>query len=128
MTNEEYQIILMRTLHIVQINLDFSLQNQDVYMQGLLRTINKNLPLYFDIINESYSSESIEENNQFLNFTKIILEFTDHLENLYFNFYNKSHITIDFIQEYIISVTNNILTKFNKNYENLLYTGKYILL
>ena len=121
MTNEEYQIILMRTLHIVQINLDFSLQNQDVYMQGLLRTINKNLPLYFDIINESYSSESIEENNQFLNFTKIILEFTDHLENLYFNFYNKSHITIDFIQEYIISVTNNILTKFNKNYENLLY-------
>ena len=26
MTNEEYQIILMRTLHIVQINLDFSIR------------------------------------------------------------------------------------------------------
>ena len=120
MTNEEYQIILMRTLHIVQINLDFSLQNQDVYMQGLLRIINKNLPLYFNIINDTYS-ENEEEQTSFLNFTKVILEFTEHLEDLYYNFYNASHITIDFIQDYIISVTNDILLKFNKNYDNLLY-------
>ena len=120
MTNEEYQIILMRTLHIVQINLDFSLQNQDVYIQGLLRIINKNLPLYFNIINDTYS-ENEEEQTSFLNFTKVILEFTEHLEDLYYNFYNASHITIDFIQDYIISVTNDILLKFNKNYDNLLY-------
>ena len=33
MNNEEYQIILMRTLHIIQINLDFSLQKEDIYIQ-----------------------------------------------------------------------------------------------
>ena len=125
MTNEEYQIILMRTLHIVQINLDFSLQNQDVYMQGLLRIINRNLPLFFGIISDNYS-ENEQEQSEFLNFTKVILEFTEHLEDLYYNFYNTSHITIDFIQDYIITVTNNILSKFNKNYENLLYKqGSY---
>lgn len=31
MTDEEYQIILMRTLHIIQINLDFSLQKRCIY-------------------------------------------------------------------------------------------------
>ena len=127
MTNEEYQIILMRTLHIVQINLDFSLQNQDVYMQGLLRTINRNLPLYFNIINNNYS-DNAQEQSEFMNFTKIILEFTDNLEDLYYNFYNTSHITIDFIQDYIITVTNNILSKFNQNYDNLLYKqGNYYI-
>ena len=106
MTNEEYQIILMRTLHIVQINLDFSLQNQDVYMQGLLRLINKNLPLYFNLINDNYS-ENEQEQLEYMNFAKLILEFTDNLEDLYYNFFNTSHITIDFIQDYIISVTNS---------------------
>ena len=120
MTNEEYQIILMRTLHIVQINLDFSLQNQDVYMQGLLRLINKNLPLYFNLINDNYS-ENEQEQLEYMNFAKLILEFTDNLEDLYYNFFNTSHITIDFIQDYIISVTNNILSKFNGNLDNLLY-------
>ena len=125
MTNEEYQIILMRTLHIVQINLDFSLQNQDVYMQGLLKLINKNLPLYFNLIIDNYSDIE-QEQTEFSEFIKIILEFTENLEDLYYNFYNTSHITIDFIQDYIISVTNNILSKFNKNYDNLLYKqGNY---
>ena len=125
MTNEEYQIILMRALHIIQINLDFSLQNQDVYIQGLLRTINKNLPLYFNLITDNFS-ENIQEQSEFSNFTKIILEFTDNLEDLYYSFYNTSHITIDFIQEYIITVTNNILSKFSQNYDNLLYKqGNY---
>ena len=120
MTNEEYQIILMRALHIVQINLDFSLQNQDVYMQGLLRLINKNLPLYFNLINDIYT-ENEQEQLEFVNFGKLILEFTDNLEDLYYNFYNTSHITIDFIQDYIISVTNTILSKFHQNLDNLLY-------
>ena len=87
MTNEEYQIILMRTLHIVQINLDFSLQNQDVYMQGLLKLINKNLPLYFNLIIDNYSDIE-QEQTEFSEFIKIILEFTENLEDLYYNFYN----------------------------------------
>ena len=119
MTNEEYQIILMRTLLIVQINLDFSLQNSDVYMHGLLKIINRNLPLYFNLIIDNYS-EIEQEQIEFSEFIKIILEFTDNLEDLYYNFYNTSHITIDFIQDYIISVTNNILLKFNKKYDNSL--------
>ena len=120
MTNEEYQIILMRTLHIIQINLDFSLQKKDVYVQGLLRAINGNLPLYFDFLNEKYDIKNIgEEQIEIYNFNKIILDFTEHLEDLYYNYFNSTHITLDLIQDYIISVTNNILSKFNKNYDNL---------
>ena len=61
MNNEEYQIILMRTLHIIQINLDFSLQKEDVYIQGLLRVMNKNLPLYFDLLNDNFEKEIYED-------------------------------------------------------------------
>ena len=120
MTNEEYQIILMRTLHIIQINLDFSLQKKDVYIQGLLRSINKNLPLYFDFLNDKYDViGGDEEQIEMCNFSKIILEYTEHLEDLYYNFFNSTHITLDLIQDYIISITNNILSKFSKNYDNL---------
>ena len=120
MTNEEYQIILMRSLHIVQINLDFSLQKKDVYIQGLLRAINKNLPFYFNFMNDKYSSlKGEEEHIEMYNFSKIIIDFTDHLEDLYYNFFNSTHITLDLIQEYVISITNNILSKFSKKYDNL---------
>ena len=122
-SNEEYQIILMRILHIVQINLDFSLQKQDVYIQGLLRTLNLNLPLYFQLLSGKYDddeNEAEEEEISFCNFNKMILEFTDNLEDLYYNFFNSSHITLDLIQEYIISTTNNILSNFNQKYDNLL--------
>jgi len=121
-SNEEYQIILMRIFHIVQINLDFSLQKQDVYIQGLLRSINKNLPLYFNLLFFKFDDDKITEEEQMnlYDFTKMILEFTDNLEDYYYSFFNSTHITLDLIQEYIISVTNNILIKFNKNYDNLL--------
>ena len=120
MTNEEYQIILMRSLHIVQINLDFSLQKKDVYIQGLLRAINKNLPFYFNFMNDKYSPlKGEEEHIEMYNFSKIIIDFTDHLEDLYYNFFNSTHITLDLIQEYVISITNNILSKFSKKYDNL---------
>ena len=122
MTNEEYQIILMRILHIVQINLDFSLQKQDVYVQGLLRSMNLNLPLYFQLISEKYEDENIagDESIEFYNFSIMILEFTETLEDLYYNYFNSSHITLDLIQKYVISGTNNILSKFSKKYDNLL--------
>ena len=121
MTNEEYQIILMRTLHIVQINLDFSLQKKDVYIQGLISSINMNLPFYFNFLNDKYDDDNIPEEGHIniYNFTKIIMDFTEHLEDLYYNFFNSTHITLDLIQDYIISVTNIILSKFNKNYDNL---------
>ena len=121
MTDEEYQIILMRSLHIVQINLDFSLEKNDVYVQGLLRSINKNLPLYYDFLGDKYDIKNAGEEEQIkmCNFSKIILEYTEHLEDLYYNFFNSTHITLDLIQDYIISITNNILSKFSKNYDNL---------
>ena len=121
MTDEEYQIILMRTLHIFQINLDFGLQNKDVYIQGILRVINKNLPLYFELLSDKYDAEPSWEETEIdlWNYNKMIIEFTDHLEDLYYNFFNSTHVTLDLIQEYILSVTNNILSKFNSNYENL---------
>ena len=122
MTDEEYQIILMRTLHIIQINLDFSLQKNDVYIQGLFRAINKNLPLYFELLSDKYDVEisGEEEELELINFSKMIVEFTEHLEDLYYNFFNSTHITLDLIQEYILSFTNNILSKFEKNYDNLI--------
>ena len=134
MTNEEYQIILMRILHIAQINLDFSLQKKDVYVQGLLRSINLNLPLYFELLSDKYDKDynaEEEEMFQFSSFNKMILEFTDNLEDLYYNFFNSAHITLDLIQKYVISATKNILSKFNKRYDNLLdkqgniYTCEY---
>ena len=121
MTDEEYQIILMRTLHIVQINLDFGLQNKDVYIQGILRVINKNLPLYLELLSDKYDVEPSWEEAEIdlWNYSKMIVEFTDHLEDFYYNFFNSTHVTLDLIQEYILSATNNILSKFNSNYENL---------
>ena len=119
MTNVEYQTRLMRILHIVQINLDFNLQKTDVYLHGLLRSINKNLPLYFDLIYNNYGHNNDNENSM-SNFSKSILEFVEHLESLYFDFFNSTHITLDLIQEYIINITNNLLSKFSCNLENLI--------
>ena len=118
-SNVEYQTRLMRILHIVQINLDFNLQKQDVYLHGLLRSINKNLPLYFDLLVDNFEAND-ENENSIANFGKTVLEFVGHLENLYYDFFNSTHITLDLIQEYIINVTNNLLTKFNCNLENLI--------
>ena len=118
MTNLEYQTKLMRILHIVQINLDFNLSKSDVYLHGLLRSINKNLPLYFDLLIDNIENNDSEDS--FMNFGKTILEFGDHLETLYYDFFNSTHITLDLIQEYIINVTNNLLSKFSCNLENLI--------
>ena len=122
MTDEEYQIILMRILHIVQINLDFSLQKNDVYVQGLLRSINKNLPFYFELLSDKYNEEKLndEEQMDLYHFTKNLLEFTENLEDLYYNFFNSTHITLDLIQKFVISMTNSILRKFKKKYDNLI--------
>ena len=54
------------------------------------------------------------------NFSKNILEFVEHLESLYYDFFNSTHITLDLIQEYIINFTNNLLSKFSCNLENLI--------
>ena len=118
-TNVEYQTRLMRILHIVQINLDFNLQKKDVYLHGLLRSINRNLPLYFDLLYDNVEQNNDNENSM-SNFGKTILEFVDHLESLYYDFFNSTHITLDLIQEYIINITNNLLSKFSCNLENLI--------
>ncbi len=118
-TNVEYQTRLMRILHIVQINLDFNLQKSDVYLHGVLRAINKNLPLYFDLLINNLPIDT-ENENSISNFGKTISEFVDHLETLYYDFFNSTHITLDLIQEYIINSTNNLLSKFSCNLENLI--------
>ena len=76
--------------------------------------MNKNLPLYFDLLNDDFEKEIYEDSevDELRNFSKLIIEFTDHLESLYYDFFNSSHITIDLISDYIIGVTNTILSKF----------------
>ena len=119
MSNVEYQTRLMRILHIVQINLDFNLQKTDAYLHGVLRSLNKNLPLYFDLLIDNLGSDN-ENENSMANFGKTILEFVDHLESLYYDYFNFTHITLDLIQEYIINMTNNLISKFSCNLDNLI--------
>ena len=119
MSNIEYQTRLMRILHIIQINLDFNLQKNDVYLHGLLRSINKNLPLYYSLLVDNPQDNNLDENS-IANFGKTISEFVDHLETLYYDFFNSTHITLDLIQEYIINVTNNLLSKFSVNLDSLI--------
>ena len=121
MTNTEYQTRLMRILHIIQINLDFNLQKTDVYLHGLLRSINPNLPLYFILLdNRIKENDSDSDEKNIYNFKKNILEYVEHLETFYYDYFNYNHITLDLIQEYIINITNNLISKFSCNLENLI--------
>jgi len=119
MTNTEYQTRLMRILHIIQINLDFNLQKTDVYLHGLLRSINPNLPLYFILLDNKIKENDSDENSIY-NFRKNILEYVEHLETFYYDYFNYNHITLDLIQEYIINITNNLINKFSCNLDNLI--------
>ena len=48
MTLEQYQICLTRIFDLIQFNFDFNLQNNDIYLNGLLRCINQDLPLFYE--------------------------------------------------------------------------------
>ena len=113
MTLEEYQICLTRIFDLIQFNLDFNLQKKDIYLNGLLRCINKNLPLFYELITDN-------ENEEFINFGKSLNDIVENLESLYFDFFNTSHVTFDLIQEYLVNATNNILSKFSYDLDNLL--------
>ena len=113
MTLEQYQICLTRIFDLIQFNLDFNLQNNDIYLNGLLRCMNKNLSLFYDLITDNESEE-------FQIFYKNCSDIIEHLESLYFDFFNFSHITFDLIQEYIVNSTNNILNKSLYSLETLL--------
>ena len=43
MTVEAYTNCLMRIIELIKFNLDFNLQKNDIYLNGLLRCLNKNL-------------------------------------------------------------------------------------
>ena len=113
LTLEQYQICLTRIIDLIQFNLDFTLQNNDVYLNGILRCINKNLELFYDIITDN-------EKDEFLIFGKNCIDIIENLETYYYDFFNSSHITFDIIQEYIISSTNMLLSKFSYNLDNLM--------
>ena len=113
MTYEKYQIYLMQILDLIQFNLGFNLQNNDVYLNGLLRCINTNLPLFYDLITDN-------EPDEFQIFYKNCNDIEDNLESLYFNYFNLSHITFEQIQEYIINITNELLSKFSIKLDNLM--------
>ena len=113
MTLDEYQICLTRIFDLIQFNLDFNLQKKDIYLNGLLRCINKNLPLFYELITDN-------ENEEFINFYKNLNGIVENLESLYFDFFNSPHITFDLIQEYLVTSTNDILSKFSYNLNNLL--------
>ena len=118
MSLEQYHIWLTRIFDIIQFNLDFNLQNNDIYLHGLLRCINKNLPLFYDLITDN-------EGEEFQIFYKSCTDIVEHLESLYFDFFNSSHITFDLIQEYIINTTNNLLSKCSYNLDNLIDNQGY---
>ena len=113
MTLEQYQICLTRIFDLIQFNLDFNLQNTDVYLNGLLRCFNKNLPLFYDLITDN-------EKEEFLMFGKNCDDIVENLESYYYDFFNTSHVTFDLIQEYIISSTNILLSKCSYNLDNLM--------
>ena len=113
MTMEQYQICLTRLFDLIQFNLDFNLQNNDVYLNGLLRSINKNLPLFYDLITDN-------EKEEFLIFGKKCNDIVENLETYYYDFFSSSLITFDNIQEYIISSTNILLSKCSYNLDNLM--------
>ena len=113
LTYEQYQICLTRIIDLIQFNLDFNLQNNDVYLNGILRCINKNLPLFYDLITDN-------EKEEFLIFGKNCIDIVENLESYYYDFFNSSHITFDIIQDYIISSTNMLLSKFSYNLDNLM--------
>ena len=118
MTLEQYQICLTRIFDIIQLNLDFNLQNNDVYLNGLLRGMNKKLPLFYDLITDN-------EGGEFHEYYKKCSDIVEHLESLYFDFFNSSHVTYALIQEYIINITNDLLTKFSLNLETLIDNQGY---
>ena len=89
------------------------MQNNDVYLNGILRCINKNLPLFYDLITDN-------EKEEFLIFGKNCIDIVENLESYYYDFFNSSHITFDIIQDYIISSTNMLLSKFSYNLDNLM--------
>ena len=93
------------------------MQNNDVYLNGILRCINKNLPLFYDLITDN-------EKEEFLIFGKYCIDIVENLESYYYDFFNSSHITFDIIQDYIISSTNMLLSKFSYNLDNLIDTYK----
>ena len=81
LTYEQYQICLTRIIDLIQFNLDFNLQNNDVYLNGILRCINKNLPLFYDLVTDN-------EKEEFLIFGKNCLDIVENLESYYYDFFN----------------------------------------
>ena len=74
---------------------------------------NTNLPLFYDLITDN-------EPDEFQIFYKNCNDIEDNLESLYFNYFNLSHITFEQIQEYIINITNELLSKFSIKLDNLM--------
>ena len=120
MTVEAYTNCLMRIIELIKFNLDFNLQKNDIYLNGLLRCLNKNLPLFFELIIDN------KESDEYQIFGKNCINIVDHLESLYFDFFNNPHSSFDLIQDYMIKSTNNILSKCSYDLESLLDNENYI--
>ena len=121
MTLDQYIICLTRIFDLIQFNLDFNLQNNDVYLNGLISSINKNLPLFYELI----ANDESDETTEFQIFYKNCSDIIEHLESLYFGFFNFSYISFDLIQDYLINITNNLLSKCTYNLDNLIDNQGY---
>ena len=111
MTNEEYQISLMRIIFIIQITLDFVLSEKDTYLPSMRRAINTNLVSFLKIIPES--------NEKDFPFLKMINEDTNTLEGFYADYFNASNIKIDILEEFLKNMINRALNPLDNKFENI---------
>ena len=110
MTNFEYQIALLRIIYIIQITLQLSLGENDVYLPTLKRCINSNLTNFIKIINNDLTGHYIT----------MLEEKTDELEILYFDYFNESTINIDVLENFINTNIQEILLPLEHKFENIL--------
>ena len=110
MTNEEYQIALMRIIYTNEIILDLTLCESDCYIPNLKRVINQNLPNFLKMLPQDF-----ENTNKFL---KTIEDDRKILENLYFDFFNGQNIKMQMLEDYANSSMLKIISAIMNENEN----------
>ena len=128
LTDEEYQVGLLRLVYTNEIILDLSLSEKDCYIPNIKRTINQNLPSFLTLISKNY-----EAKDQFL---QIVEENRKTLENLYYDYFNSQTIKISLLEEYVngiaIKIQNEInsenhITTIYPEFINLIHKEKEII-